>query len=249
MSTVLITGAAGLIGSVLRQGFENEFELRGVDRRRAPAVERVDMTRRKAVERAFRGVDVVVDLAGESALETPWESVLKNNIAATTNALEAAHRMGARRVVFASSNHVVGMYERDPPYSAIVAGDYGAVDPEAIPMIGPAAPVRPDSAYALGKALGEAAGRYYADEFGLSVICLRIGTVLAENHPVTSRHFATLLTHADLVRLVRDAVSAPEDVCFAVYYGVSDNKWRFWDLENARREIGYAPQDDAESFR
>ncbi len=249
MSTVLITGAAGLIGSILRRELTGEFDLRGVDRRRAPDVDRVDMTRRKEVDRAFQGVDAVVDLAGEPTLETPWEKVWKNNIPATKNALEAARRAGARRVVFASSNHVIGMYERDAPYSAIVSGDYGEVDSQAIPMIAPDAPVRPDSAYALGKALGEAAGRYYADEFGLSVICLRIGTVLEENRPLTSRHFATLLTHDDLVRLVRDAVSAPDDVRFGVYFGVSDNKWRFWDLENARREIGYAPRDDAERFR
>ncbi len=249
MSTLLITGAAGLIGSILRRELANEFQLRGVDRRRAPGVRRVDLTRAKAAERAFRGVDDVVDLAGEPALETPWQQVWKNNIPATLNAFEAARRAGVRRVVFASSNHVTGMYERDLPYSAIVAGDYDAVEPSAIRLIGASEPIRPDSPYALGKALGEAAARYYADEFGLSVICLRIGTVLKDDRPSQSRHFATLLTHADLARLTRSSLTAPEEVRFAVYYGVSENTWRFWDIEDAKREIGYAPEDDAERFR
>jgi hypothetical protein len=105
-------------------------------------------------------------------------------------------------------------------------------------------PVRPDGAYALGKVLGEAAARWYSDAYGLAAICLRIGTVNAEDRPLQPRHFATLLTHADLLRLVEAALTA--DVRFAVCYGVSRNTWRFWDTSN---EIGYEPQDDAERYR
>jgi nucleoside-diphosphate-sugar epimerase len=104
--------------------------------------------------------------------------------------------------------------------------------------------VRPDGPYALGKVLGEAAARWYSDAFGLSAVCLRIGTVNAEDRPLEPRHFATLLTHADLLRLVEAALTA--DVRFAVCYGVSRNTWRFWDISN---EIGYDPQDDAERYR
>src|SRR5207249_10662990 len=133
--------------------------------------------------------------------------------------------------------------------SAIVAGDYAGLDPGSIPLIGASSPVRPDGAYALGKLLGEAAARWYAETSGLSAICLRIGTVNAEDRPLQPRHFATLLTHADLVRLVACALAAPADLRFGVYYGVSRNTRRLWDLSDRADEIRHQPQDDAEDLR
>ena len=79
--------------------------------------------------------------------------------------------------------------------------------------------------------------------------CVRIGTVNAADRPSRPRHFATLLTHADLVRLVRAAIEAPEDLRYGVFYGVSNNTWRFWDLDAARESLGYVPEDDAERWR
>ena len=111
------------------------------------------------------------------------------------------------------------------------------------------APVRPDGPYGVGKAFGEAVGRYYADAWGLSVICLRIGTVNRADRPTGIRHFATLLTHRDLVSLVRCCIDAPPDVRFGIAYGVSRNTWRLWDVEAARELIGFEPSDNAESFR
>ena len=207
------------------------------------------MARPRSLAAVFEGADAVVDLAGIADDRAPWRDVWKNNLPATTNALEAARRAGVRRYVFASSNRVTGMYERDPPYSGIVAGDYDDLVPSSIPLIDARTPLRPDGAYALGKVLGEAAARWYADEFGLSAICLRIGTVNAEDRPLKPRDFATLLTHADLLRLVGCALDARDDLGFRVYYGVSRNTWRFWDIADAAEEIGYDPQDDAERFR
>jgi nucleoside-diphosphate-sugar epimerase len=247
----VITGAAGLIGSVLRQRLGAAYDVRGIDRRRTrgEGVDRVDVTRLKALDAAFAGADAVIDLAASSRLETPWPEVWKNNLRGTMNALEAARRNGVARFVFASSNHVTGMYEHEFPYSAIVAGEYSLLDPSSIPLIDSAAPVRPDSPYAIGKVLGETAARYYADVFGLRTICLRIGTVTRENQPKRPRDFATLLTHADLTRLCECALRASEDLTFGICYGVSDNSWRFWDIVEARSTIGYVPQDDAERLR
>ena len=121
--------------------------------------------------------------------------------------------------------------------------------PLSIPLIGTDWPVRPDSPYGVGKAFSEAAARYYSDQYGISCICLRIGTVLAEDRPKLPRHYATLLTHGDLVRLVGCALRAPLELRYGVYYGVSANTWRFWDIANATEELGYEPQDDAERFR
>jgi nucleoside-diphosphate-sugar epimerase len=251
MTKILITGATGLIGGLLTHQLRKRFVVAGVDRRRSGEenVRRLDLARSRRIDSLFQDVDAVVDLAALPGPQRSWREVAENNIPATMNALEAASRAGVRRFVFASSNHVTGMYEREPPYDSIVAGDYKGLDRSRIPLITTAWPIRPDSPYALGKALGEAAARYYADTFALSTICLRIGTVNPENRPLKSRHFSTLLTHADLARLVEAAITAPPERRYGVYYGVSANTWRIWDIENARDEIGYEALDDAERFR
>jgi uronate dehydrogenase len=118
-----------------------------------------------------------------------------------------------------------------------------------VPKITTAMVVRPDSPYGVGKALGEAAARYYAEEHGVSVFCLRIGTLNRAGRPSTARHFATLITHADMARLVRCCIEAPLDLNFGVFYGVSANRWRIWDIDDARRLVGYEPEDDAEAWR
>jgi nucleoside-diphosphate-sugar epimerase len=248
---IMITGAAGLIGRLLTEGLRDRYAVRGIDRNggRRGEVRRVDMTKPKRIESLFEGADTVIDLAAQPSDRLPWSDVWANNLPATLNALEAARLAGVRRLVFASSNHVTGGYERDAPYAAIVAGAYEGLDPGETPPIAVSWPVRPDGAYAIGKVLGEAAARYYSDEHGLSTICLRIGTVTGDGRPHAPRHFATLLTHDDLLRLVEAAVEAPEGVRHGIYYGVSRNTWRFWDIDDAARELGYDPQDDAERFR
>jgi nucleoside-diphosphate-sugar epimerase len=249
---LLITGAAGLIGTVLMRGLEDRYVISGVDRarRRPKNVMRVDLAKSKADHcRGYDDADVVIDLAGISDAAATPNAVWKNNIPATMNSLEAARRAGVRRYIFASSNHVTGMYEREWPWSAIVAGEYTGIDPDAVPQIRTSSPIRPDNAYAVGKALGEVAARWYSDTHGLSAICLRIGSVNRADRPEKARHFATLLTHADLLRLVECALEAPEELRFGIYYGVSRNTWRFWDISDAAADMGYDPQDDAERFR
>jgi nucleoside-diphosphate-sugar epimerase len=248
---ILITGAAGLLGRVLVGGLGERYAVSGIDRMgsRRGEMRRVDMSKQKGLDSLFDGFDTVIDLAALPSERTPWSEVWRNNLPATMNALEAARCGGVRRYVFASSNHVTGMYERDAPYAAISAGEYDGLDPRQTPLIEPSWPLRPNGPYAIGKALGEAAARYYSDAFGLSAICLRIGTVNRENRPTAPRHFATLLSHADLLRLVQAAVTAPADLQYGIYYGVSRNTWRFWDIGDARDEIGYEPQEDAERFR
>jgi uronate dehydrogenase len=252
---VLITGAGGLIGGILRGGLSSDYELRGLDARRqllrgrARNMKTGNMKKLRSVIGLFTDQEAVVDLAANADASAGWSAVYGNNLLATYNAFEASRRSGARRVIFASSNHVTGLYEREPPYNAIVAGRYEGLDRPGIPLLDTKAPIRPDGLYAVGKAFGEALGRYYVEEHGLSVICLRIGTVNAADRPNRPRHFATLLTHADLVRLFRCAIQAPEDLGYGVFYGVSNNAWRFWNLDDARESLGYAPEDDAERWR
>jgi uronate dehydrogenase len=248
---VVVTGAAGLIGGILLEALRDELDLVGIDRRRVKDVptRRVDLRRPRPLRRAFEGADVVVHLAGNPDAEADWGDVYDDNIRGTVNLYEAARDAGVRRVVLASSNHVTGLYERDEPFASICAGRYEGLDPASIPKITSEWPIRPDGPYGVGKALGEAAGRYYADEFGISVICLRIGTVSRSGGPRSQRHFATLLTHGDLARLFRASIAADAALGYGVYYGISANRWGFWDLEAPREELGYRPEDDAESWR
>lgn len=248
---VLITGAAGNIGGVLGRALADDYVLTGVDLKPSDEMETTvaDMNDAGAIGKAFAGQDAVIDLAAASSSDTGWDRVYENNLAATYNALEAAREAGVNRLIFASSNHVTGMYEDDAPYSSIVAGDYSALDPASIPMITTDMPIRPDGPYGIAKAFGEASGRYFSDNFGLSVICLRIGTLNPQSRPQAVRQFATLLTHHDLVHLVDRCLSAPDSVRYGIYYGVSNNHWRFWDVSNSAEEIGYQPTDNAELWR
>ena len=96
---------------------------------------------------------------------------------------------------------------------------------------------------------GEALARHYADAYGMSMICLRIGAVNREDRPTTPRHFSVWCSQRDVTQMVERAIAAPADVRFGVFYVVSDNKWSYRDLEHARAVLGYAPQDRAEDHR
>lgn len=247
---VLVAGAGGLIGSILWEGLGGQQALSGIDLRRdrTRGILRADVRRARSIRRAFGEVDAVVDLATGSTVDLSWDQV-EADINGRVNILEAARLQGVRRYIFASSSHATGMYELDEPYASIVAGAYDGLDPASVPLIGTDWPLRPDSPYGVGKAFSEAAVRYYSDQYGISCICLRIGTVRREDRPKVPRHYATLLTHSDLIRLVGCALGASPELRYGVYYGVSANTWRFWDISNATEELGYEPQDDAERFR
>jgi nucleoside-diphosphate-sugar epimerase len=251
VARVLITGASGLIGRVLRRRLSARYDVVGLDHRavRGQDVHGVNLQRLRSSNKLFAGIDVVIDLAASAATDTPWQQVWKNNLRITMNVLEAARANGVRRYIFASSNHVTGMYECDEPYASITAGSYDGLVPGDFELIDATTPHRPDSAYAIGKVFGEAAARHYSDAFGLSSLCLRFGTVRHDDTPALPRHFATLLTQRDLAALVESAVEASPDLRFGVYYGVSENRWRFWNTRDAKADLGYAPADDAETFR
>jgi nucleoside-diphosphate-sugar epimerase len=250
VANVLIAGASGVVGTALWHGLRDGHTLHGLDRRpaRGSGVRRGDVRRRRSIARRVAGMDVVIDLAMGASVSLPWSDIQKD-VAARVNVLEAVRVHGVPRYILASSSHVTGGYEGEHPYAAILAGDYDGLDPRTIPLIGPEAEIRPDTPYGVGKAAAESTARYYSDQFGISCICIRIGTVIREDRPSRPRHFATFLTHADLVRLVDAAIRAPLDLRFGTYYGVSANTWRFWDIANARDDLGFEPQDDVEVFR
>jgi uronate dehydrogenase len=227
---VLVTGAAGRIGSCLREGLRPLVEeLRLTDAETVAPVDNerfvaADLADGEAIVAAADGVDAIVHLGANSG-EASFDELLGPNLIGTFNVFEAARRAGVRRVVFASSNHATGFY----PTSEILRGDE---------------PVRPDTLYGVTKVYGEALGRLYVDKFGLEVVCVRIGTYA--ERPVTTRQLATWLSPADTVRLFGACLSAP-DVGFAIVYGISANTRRYWDLGPALA-LGYEPEDDAERY-
>jgi uronate dehydrogenase len=231
---VLLTGAAGRIGSALRPGLRarpglRELRLTDVEPLRAEhpveTVAPADLRDADAVLRAADGVDAIVHLGGIPG-EADLATLAGPNLHGTFHVLDAARRTGARRVVLASSNHVTGF------------------EPATRRLAGHEAP-RPDSLYGATKAFGEALGSLYADKFGLDVVCLRIGT-FAER-PRVPRDLSSWLSPADGLRLVSACLTAPSPLGFRVVYGASANTRGWWDLDPAR-ELGYAPQDDAEAF-
>jgi uronate dehydrogenase len=249
-SRVVITGSGGLIGGIIRAGLGDEYALRGVDRMPGTGVDVVaDIRRQASARRVLEGADAVIDLAANADPYAPWTTVCDDDVRPALSVFEAASQVGVHRIVYASSNHVVGSYEQDEPYASVVAGRHDGLDPGVFPRITVDAPARADGMYGAGKAFCEVAGRYYADVAGPSVLCLRIGTVRADDRPARERHFATFLSHRDLVSLVRCCLEAPESLRYGVFFGVSNNTWRLWDIESGRRSLGYEPVDDAEFFR
>ena len=251
MKNILITGISGLVGGVITAKLKDRYSITGVDLKESNHVYtlKADCTKLEEILPAFSDIDVVIDLASDPNQYSDWNVIHDTNMICTSNALEASRISGVKRFIFASSNHATGMYEFDSPYKEIVNGEYTKVDHENFPLLTTEMPIRPDGPYGIGKAFGEAAGKYYSDKFGLSVMCLRIGTLNAESSPNNSRQFSTLLTHNDLARLITSCIEAPMYLKFGIYYGVSNNKWKFWDTSNSLKEINYKPQDDAESFR
>lgn len=263
MKSVLITGAEGNIGTRLRQNLAGQYDLRALTR--APvaglASTAADIADLEAILPAFEGVAAVVHLAASPDVDTPWADVLHNNIEGTYNVFEASRRAGVKQVVFASSNHAVGMFEVEALPDLYRRGSGVMVDERV--------PVRPDSLYGVSKAYGEALGRYFSELYGLSVYCLRIGSVLRNDDPRAEenliapnsslvadttreqrlrRYAATWCSHADLARLI-DACLRAEQIRFGIYYGVSDNPYRFWSLDNARADLGWWPEDGAVGSR
>jgi uronate dehydrogenase len=231
LGRVVLTGAAGRIGSVVRAGLrEGASRLVLVDRLElsprdlVERVHRLDLGDLEAVTAAMADADAVVHLGGVPD-EAPMRDLLEGNVLGTYHVLEAARRQRVRRVVLASSNRVTGFY------------------PTA-QRVGPDMPPRPDTLYGASKVAVEALGRLYADKFGLQVVCLRIGSF--ESEPSEPRHLSTWLSHRDCLGFVRAALTS-SGVHYEAVYAVSANTRGFWDTTAGER-LGYSPVDDAEDY-
>jgi uronate dehydrogenase len=232
LGRVLLTGAAGGLGKVLRPRLRPRCtllrlsDLVAMDPPQAgEQVVQVPLEDRVAVDALLEGMDAVVHLGGIST-EQPFDAILQANFVGTYNLYEAARRQGVKRIVFASSNHVTGFYRQDEVIDATM-------------------PVRPDGYYGLSKAFGENLSRFYFDRYGIETVCLRIGSSFPE--PKDRRMLASWLSYDDLERLVLASLTAPV-VGHSIVYGMSDNTTSWWDNTPARH-IGYRPQDSSEPWR
>jgi nucleoside-diphosphate-sugar epimerase len=232
---ILLTGAAGRIGSAFRLAHGERYRFRLADPRTEGLQEtpgdgheivELDIADSAACARACAGVDTVVHLAADPSPEADWESsLLPNNIRGVVNIFRAASAAGCRRVVFASSVHVVGGY----PVGETIPDD---------------APARPTNLYGASKAFGEVVASTFAAA-GLSSIAIRIGAYDAPwlHERGTETDAMAYVSARDLNQLIVRCIES-EAATFAVVAGVSNNARNRFDLEVTRRRLGYAPEDD-----
>ncbi|MDF1515390.1 MAG: NAD(P)-dependent oxidoreductase [Anaerolineae bacterium] len=240
---ILVTGMSGLIGGIAGRKLMKKYEVRALNRRDVPGVEtfQADITDLEAIRPSFKDVDIVVHMAAYLGNGNTPEQI-NVNIWGTYNVFEAAREAGVKRIVFGSSGAVMHNYERDEPYKALVEARYHDIA-ESIPMLTHLSPTRPNSLYGCAKLWGEALGRYYAEDYGISVLCIRLGRVVEEDKPYDARHAAVYLSHRDTAQIIEKCVEAPDDLMYDIFYGISDNRTRFRDLVHARDVIGFIPQD------
>ncbi|MGW1891782.1 NAD-dependent epimerase/dehydratase family protein [Streptomyces sp. NPDC002004] len=230
--TLLITGAAGGVGTMMRELLPAYgYELRLLDMvpvEGEPGAITADLADTAALREAVRGVDGILHLAG-IALESSFDRIIEANIRGTYHLYEAARAEGVRRIVFASSNHAIGFTPRPQGNDPLIPGH---------------TPHRPDTYYGLSKAFGEDLAQLYWDKYGLETVSVRIGSCLPE--PTTVRMLSLWLSPGDAARLFHAALTA-DGVGHTVVPGSSANTRLWWDLAPARA-LGYDPQDDSEPY-
>jgi len=232
MKKILLTGAAGTLGSVLRPHLDSIATTRRlsdiVDIANIGHDEEVmkcELGDLAAVQAAVASCDGIIHLGG-IPIEDTFDNILDANVVGTYNVYEAARRAGVQRIFLASSNHAIGYHRTDTPLDA-------------------ESPFQPDSLYGASKVWGEAIADLYFNKFGIETAKVRIGSVLPE--PNTTRSLKTWFSHSDFVRLVQRVFTAPELGC-PVIYGVSDNTGAWWDNSNVGH-LGWKPEDNADAFR
>jgi uronate dehydrogenase len=248
--TVLITGATGNLGAKLRRHLQGRYPLRLLDinRRGDDAVVQADLSQwDQAWVEQFRGVDTVIHLAADPVAHQPWPNLLGPNLDAVINTFEAAVQMGVARVVYASSNHVMGGYQ-DASEVTLITTD---LPPRPGARYISDGQPRDSSAYGTAKLFGERLGKCYAAARGLSVIAIRIGWVrpgenLAQEVPPERGPWFRLmwLSNRDYCQLMERCIEAGPAIRFAIINGMSANTGMRWDIEHTRKLVGYEPQDD-----
>lgn len=258
---VLVTGATGQIGYMTYSRLSKQpdkYDAYALDWKRQPS-SRIpkawilnipdekfilcNLSNFQDVRQAVHGMDVVVHLAADPEGRV-WESMLNNNILATYNVFEACRQVGVSRVVAASSIMVSQGHREQEPYKAMMERRLEDI-PSNVPLITPNIPAEPRSLYAASKVWSESLARVYASRYDMSCICIRIGQV-ERDRPRPPQGADIYVSQRDIVQIIERCVTADESLRFEIFYGMSNNDYRWVDIENARQKIGYIPQDRAE---
>ncbi|MFO7169458.1 MAG: NAD(P)-dependent oxidoreductase [Chloroflexota bacterium] len=233
---VLVTGAGGNIGTYFAEHAGERYELRLMVRpgdedaetlRRYGEVFEAELGDLERLKEACAGIDTVLHLAADPSPSATWDSLLDANIVGAYNMMIAAKAAGCRRLIYASSIHAVSGYPADV-------------------QVQTSDPVNPGDLYGVTKCFGEALGRYMAEQEGLSVIALRIGAfqpLEAARDEGSVGMMDAFVSRRDLQQLIERCID-DERIRFAIFNGLSDNRFKRLDISDARMLVGYAPQDD-----
>lgn len=232
MKRLLITGAAGDLGSAMRQRLTHVAKILRLsdvaDLGMAGPNEELmhcNLEDKDAVEALVEGCDGILHFGGRS-IEDKWSVIKSANLDGVFNLYEAVRKNGKPRIIFASSNHAIGFHKQNERLNA-------------------ASQTRPDSLYGVSKVFGEAMASMYHDKYGIETACVRIGSCVPE--PKNHRMLSTWLSYDDFVHLIERVFAAPAIGC-PVIYGASDNDRSWWDNDSVRH-LGWRPKDNAEDFR
>lgn len=258
---VLVTGATGQIGYMtfdrLRQQPEI-FDTYALDCKAGPSprvprswtldipqdkLRVADLADFDEVRQAVQGMDTVVHLAADPEARV-WESALNNNIIATYNVFEACRLGGIKRIVAASSIMVSQGHREKKPYRAMMERRHDDI-PADITMITPDIRAEPRSIYAATKVWTESLASVYSNTYDMSCICIRVGQV-ERDRPRPPHGADIYCSQRDIVQIFERCILADKNLRFDIFYGMSNNDYRWVDIEHARRQVGFVPQDRAE---
>ncbi|MBT3941883.1 MAG: NAD(P)-dependent oxidoreductase [Chloroflexi bacterium] len=253
---VLVTGLSGAVGSAIRPALEERYEVAALSRSGVDGIPSAlnfkgPVQDAAAIAPAFEGVDTVIHLAADGGahssegMNAGWESMLQNNVIGAYNVFEAARAAGVKRVIFASTGATVIGYEQESPWSELVSED-DSETPNSWPNVTRDSEPKPHSLYGASKLIGEDLARYFVNTTDMSIICLRIGGVGAQDVVNGVRGRSIYCSHADMAQMAVKCVEAPDTVRFDIFYVVSDNKYGYRDISHARDVVGYEPTGSAE---
>tara|TARA_Y100000591_G_C21780287_1_gene670624 strand:+ start:354 stop:1202 length:849 start_codon:yes stop_codon:yes gene_type:complete len=239
---ILITGAAGLCGSVVSDGLSKlGYKITSCDIKKDPSpaakainvplsknIKKIDLRNINKVLKITRNMDAVIHFGGiprHKPREDIFKNIIDHNIIGTYNVFEACRINKVKRIIFASSAHIMGYHNRKKKLDENSG-------------------FRPDSHYAVSKCFGESLSKLYSDKYNIKILSIRIGSALPK--PTDMRFLSTWISFRDLVHLVNVGLTSKKLYCSSVY-GISKNKRAWWNNKEAYR-LGYKPKDNAEKF-
>ena len=222
---ILVTGAAGRVGSTVAKGLLDRYDVRGHDRIEMSYLDDTiisELDDFTAVLEATRNIDAIAHIGGLPG-GNEWEPMLQSNFIGTYNVFEAARQNGVKRIAYASRAGVLGLYPRSKTRT---------MDMTTTPV----------GIYTVSKVFAEALAHSYAHQHDMEMVCIRIGNFKLERDQPEHPHH---LSHSDCVQVFEQALTHP-DVKFEIVFGVSGSNWPLYDMEHGKRVIGYEPQDYAD---